>query len=39
VVTGVPAPPAPFDQTANFLGAFAPNQVPWTDGWTDYPAS
>ncbi len=26
-----------FDPTGNFLGAFAPNSTPWTDGWTSYP--
>ena len=36
-VVGVDAPPAPFDPTANYLGAFAPNTLPWTMGWTAYP--
>jgi hypothetical protein len=37
--TGVPAPPAPFDQTAVYLGAFAPGSIPWTDAWTEFPGS
>ncbi len=32
-------PPIGFDQTANFMGGFAPGNVPWTDGWTAYPAN
>ncbi len=34
---GVEPPPAGFDPTAVFRGAFAPGQVPWTEGWTAYP--
>ena len=26
-----------FDPVGNFLGAFAPNSTPWTEGWTSYP--
>lgn len=36
-VVGVDAPPAPFDPTANYRGAFAPDAIPWTEGWTAYP--
>lgn len=36
---GAPAPPAGFDPTAVYLGAFAPGQLPWTDGWTAYPGN
>ena len=36
-VVGVDAPPAPFDPTANYRGAFAPDSIPWTYGWTAYP--
>jgi hypothetical protein len=33
-------PPAPFVTTANYAGAFAPNDAaPWTDGWTAFPAN
>jgi hypothetical protein len=38
-VLGVDPPPAPFDPTGNYRGAFAPGQIPWTDGWTAYPES
>ncbi|MFH2010965.1 MAG: hypothetical protein ABI333_30475 [bacterium] len=38
-ITGVDPPPAPFDPTANYRGAFAPGSIPWTDGWTAYPES
>lgn len=38
-ILGVDPPPAPFDPTANYRGAFAPNAVPWTEGWTAYPDS
>lgn len=31
------APPPGFDEGANYPGAFAPGQTPWTDGWTAYP--
>jgi hypothetical protein len=38
-VTGA-APAAPFDTTATYAGAFAPNATTlWTDGWTDFPAN
>jgi hypothetical protein len=37
--TNVPAPPAPFDPTAVYLGAFAPGSIPWTDAWTEFPGS
>ncbi len=36
-ITGVPAPPEGFDPIAVYRGAFAPNQIPWTEGWTAYP--
>jgi len=36
--TGVEAPPAGFDPTAVYRGAFSPSSnVQWTDGWTSYP--
>ncbi len=35
IVSG--ALPPGFDQTAIYRGAFAPGQIPWTEGWTDYP--
>lgn len=36
--TGVEAPPAPFDPTAVYRGAFSPSlNTPWTEGWTSYP--
>jgi hypothetical protein len=38
-VVGVDPPPAPFDPTANYRGAFAPDSIPWTEGWTSYPDS
>lgn len=34
---GVDPPPAGFDPTAVYRGAFAPGLVPWTEGWTAYP--
>lgn len=41
VVTGtqIPAPPAPFLSTANYLGAFTPGVDPWTEDWTSFPGS
>lgn len=33
------APPAPFDATAVYKGAFAPGQISWTDAWTAYPGN
>ena len=33
----IEAPPQGFDPTAVYLGAFAPNQIPWTEGWTAFP--
>ncbi len=36
-VVGVPAPPEGFDTLAAYRGAFAPDAVPWTEGWTSYP--
>lgn len=38
-ILGVDPPPAPFDSTANYRGAFAPGAIPWTEGWTSYPDS
>ncbi len=38
-IRGVEPPPAPFDSTANYRGAFAPGTIPWTTGWTAYPES
>ena len=35
--TEIEAPPSGFDTTAVYRGAFAPGQIPWTEGWTDYP--
>lgn len=37
--SAVTPPPANegFDPTGVYLGAFAPNAIPWTEGWTDYP--
>src|SRR5690554_534805 len=26
-----------FDPTGVYLGAFRPGEIPWTEGWTDYP--
>jgi hypothetical protein len=37
--TGIPAPPQPYDQTAVYMGAFAPGSIPWTDAWTAFPGS
>jgi hypothetical protein len=38
VTSGVEAPPAGFDPTAVYRGAFSPSlNSPWTEGWTDYP--
>jgi hypothetical protein len=35
---GAATPPAGFDATATYIGAFKPNDpAPWTDGWTAYP--
>jgi hypothetical protein len=38
-ISNIPAPPAPFDSFAIYLGAFAPGQIPWTDDWTAFPGS
>lgn len=35
----ISAPPAGFDPTAVYLGAFGPGVDPWTEDWTDYPES
>lgn len=36
--TGVEPPPAGFDPTAVYRGAFSPSaNAQWTDGWTSYP--
>lgn len=35
--TGVEPPPAGFDPTAVYRGAFSPSATPWTEGWTAYP--
>jgi hypothetical protein len=32
-------PPAGFDTTATYAGAFAPNGTNWTTGWTSFPAN
>lgn len=37
VNNGAAAPPAPFDEAANYVGAFQPGTEPWTAGWTAYP--
>jgi serine/threonine protein kinase len=31
------APPPGFDESAAYLGAFAPGQAPWTENWTAFP--
>lgn len=38
---GIPSPPASegFDPTGVYLGAFRPGEIPWTEGWTDYPSN
>ena len=36
---GIAPPPAPFDPTAVYLGAFAPNADPWTEDWTAFPSN
>lgn len=33
----LPPPPAGFDPTGVYRGAFNPNATPWTEGWTAYP--
>lgn len=35
----IPPPPSGegFDPKAVYLGAFAPGEIPWTEGWTAYP--
>jgi hypothetical protein len=39
-VSGKPAPAAPFVTTATYAGAFAPGDaMPWTAGWTAFPAN
>ncbi|WP_133622046.1 hypothetical protein [Bradymonas sediminis] len=39
--TGAAITPPPvaegFDPTGVYLGAFRPGEIPWTEGWTDYP--
>jgi hypothetical protein len=35
--TGGATPPAGFDVTATYVGAFAPGGTDWTAGWTSYP--
>lgn len=35
--TNVSPPPAGFDPTAVYRGAFSPSATPWTEGWTAYP--
>jgi hypothetical protein len=39
VNTGAATPPTPFDEAANFIGAFQPGTEAWTSGWTAYPAN
>jgi hypothetical protein len=34
VVAPASTPPAPLDEAATFVGAFAPDLEPWTQGWT-----
>jgi len=36
-LTGQATPPAPYDTTATYAGAFEPGGEDWTAGWTDYP--
>jgi serine/threonine protein kinase len=36
-VSGGIAPPPGFDESARYLGAFAPDEPAWTEGWTAYP--
>lgn len=39
-LNGQATPPAGFDTTATYAGAFAPNAAsPWTAGWTSFPAN
>lgn len=28
-----------FDEAADYVGAFAPGALPWTENWTAYPAN
>ncbi|MEL6180550.1 MAG: hypothetical protein AAFS10_16440, partial [Myxococcota bacterium] len=35
--TGITPPPGFIDESSNYLGAFEPGAVPWTEGWTAYP--
>jgi hypothetical protein len=35
--TGGATPPAGFDVSATYVGAFEPGGTDWTDGWTAYP--
>lgn len=37
--TNITPPPASqgFDPTGVYLGAFRPGEIPWTEGWTEYP--
>ena len=39
VETGGATPPAGFDATATYHGAFAPTGAAWTAGWTSFPAN
>ena len=34
---GALVPPAGFDASADYIGAFEPGGTDWTDGWTSYP--
>ncbi len=36
---GGATPPAGFDATATYIGAFKPGDAPWTAGWTAYPTN
>lgn len=36
-IQGGIAPPPGFDESATYLGAFAPDATSWTQGWTAYP--
>ncbi|MCB9656589.1 MAG: hypothetical protein H6726_02980 [Sandaracinaceae bacterium] len=38
-LNGQATPPASFDTTATYAGAFAPNGTNWASGWTAYPAN
>ena len=39
VESGGATPPAGFDATATYHGAFAPTGAAWTAGWTSFPAN